>query len=59
MFLNREEADSLPEAKIQRRLMHTQDVLQKAGAHYVIDSLAEIEPVIADVNQRLARGEKP
>jgi len=54
-----EEADSLPEAEFQRRLTHTREVLQHAGAHYVIDSLAEIEPVIADVNQRLARGERP
>ena len=54
-----EEADRLPEGEIQRRLGHTRDLLQQAGAHYVIDSLAEIEPIIADVNQRLARGEKP
>ena len=54
-----EEADSLPEEEMQRRLTHTREVLQKAGAHYVIDSLTEIEAVISDVNQRLARGEKP
>ena len=54
-----EEADNIPEDEIQRRLSETREILQKSGAHYVIDSLADIEPVIADINQRLARGEKP
>ena len=54
-----EEADSLTEDDIQSRLEKTRDILRKAGAHYVIDSLVDIEPVIEDVNARLARGEKP
>jgi len=28
-------------------------------SYYVIDSLADIEPVIDDINARLARGERP
>ncbi len=54
-----EEADRLPADEIERRLEKTRDILRKEGAHYVIDSIAEIEPVIADINARLARGEKP
>ncbi len=54
-----EEADSLPEEEINRRHEITKDILRKAGAHYVIDSLADIEAVIDDINARLARGEKP
>ncbi|HEX9702119.1 MAG TPA: phosphonoacetaldehyde hydrolase [Rhodospirillales bacterium] len=54
-----EEEKRLSKDEIQRRLNKTRDILTKAGAHYVIDSLADIEPVIADVNARLARGEKP
>ena len=54
-----EEEATLSKAEIQRRLEQTRDILRKAGAHYVIDSLADIEPVIADVNARLARGEAP
>ena len=54
-----EEADSLDPEEIQSRLEKTRDILTDAGAHYVIDSLADIEPVIEDVNARLARGEKP
>lgn len=54
-----EEEKRLSKADIQARLEKTRDILRKSGAHYVIDSLADIEPVIADVNARLARGEKP
>lgn len=50
---------ALSEAEIERRHNHTKDLLRKAGAHYVIDSIADIEPVIEDINARLARGEKP
>ncbi len=52
-------AESLSDEDMARRLDHTNEILQKAGAHYVIDSLADIEPVIEDVNRRLARGERP
>jgi phosphonoacetaldehyde hydrolase len=54
-----EEADRLSDAEIQRRLAHTRETLQKAGAHYVIDEFSELEEVIESVNQRLARGERP
>jgi phosphonoacetaldehyde hydrolase len=33
--------------------------LESAGAHYVIDSAADLLPVLAEINGRLARGEKP
>ena len=54
-----EEADAMSEAEITRRMAYTRDILLKTGAHYVIDSLADIEPVIDDINARLARGERP
>jgi phosphonoacetaldehyde hydrolase len=54
-----EEADRLPEAEIQRRLAQTREILRKAGAHYVIDEFAQLPEVIDDVNERLARGERP
>ncbi len=54
-----EEEATLSAEEIERRLNHTRDLLRKAGAHYVIDSIADIEPVIEDINARLARGEKP
>jgi len=54
-----EQGAALSAAEIDRRMAITRDILEKSGAHYVIDSLADIEPVIEDINARLARGEKP
>lgn len=54
-----EQGAALSDDEIARRMAITRDILEKAGAHYVIDSLADIEAVIEDVNARLARGEKP
>lgn len=54
-----EQGAQLPDDEIARRVDKTKEILQKAGAHYVIDSIADIEPVIEDINARLARGEKP
>jgi phosphonoacetaldehyde hydrolase len=33
--------------------------LADAGAHYVIDSVAELLPIVALIEERLARGERP
>jgi phosphonoacetaldehyde hydrolase len=54
-----EEADQLSQQEFDRRNALTVDILRKAGAHYVIDSLADLPEVIDDINERLARGEKP
>ncbi|MEE9586684.1 MAG: phosphonoacetaldehyde hydrolase [Hyphomicrobiaceae bacterium] len=54
-----EQGEQLSKDEIERRMAKTRDILEKAGAHYVIDNLADIEPVIEDVNARLARGERP
>jgi phosphonoacetaldehyde hydrolase len=54
-----EEEATLSKAEIARRLEETREILRKAGAHYVIDSLADIEPVIGEIEARLARDEKP
>ncbi|MDP6488759.1 MAG: phosphonoacetaldehyde hydrolase, partial [SAR324 cluster bacterium] len=43
----------------QRRLAKTRDILQKAGAHYVIDTFDQLVDVVEDINVRLARGERP
>ncbi len=51
--------ESLSEAEIDRRLKATREILRKSGAHYVIDTFDQMPEVVADVNQRLARGERP
>lgn len=60
MDMDTPDADkALSEAELNRRHEHTKELLRRAGAHYVIDSIADIERVIDDINARLARGEKP
>jgi phosphonoacetaldehyde hydrolase len=54
-----DEAATLSEEEIERRVALTRRMLEQAGAHYVIDSLIELPEVIEDINARLARGEKP
>jgi len=53
------EEKRISKADLKARHEKTRDILRRAGAHYVIDSLADIEPVIDDINARLARGERP
>lgn len=50
---------SMPEEKVQRRPELTREILRKAGARYVIEPMVELPDVIDDVNERLARGDKP
>ena len=54
-----EEGENASEEEIQRRLAFTRETLRKTGAHYVVDTFDQLPAVIDDVNQRLARGEKP
>ena len=50
---------SLTSQEIAQRLERSRDILSKSGAHYVINELKELPAVCADINQRLASGEKP
>jgi phosphonoacetaldehyde hydrolase len=53
------QAEGLSEAEMNRRLAATREILRKAGAHYVIDTFDQLPEVVEDVNERLARGERP
>lgn len=50
---------ALAPAQQTTRRAAAQAKLQGAGAHYVIDSVAELAPVLDDIAARLARGERP
>ncbi|XP_005099940.1 phosphonoacetaldehyde hydrolase [Aplysia californica] len=54
-----EEEDQIPEEEIQKRLQKSRNLLVQTGAHYVIDTITELPEVVADINARLARGERP
>ncbi len=54
-----EQGESLSGDDLARRLEFSRETLRKSGAHYVIDTFDQLVGVIDDVNQRLARGERP
>ncbi|XP_076459605.1 phosphonoacetaldehyde hydrolase-like isoform X2 [Babylonia areolata] len=54
-----EEEEEITAQDMESRLERSREVLRQAGAHYVIDSVADLPAVVADINCRLARGEKP
>lgn len=57
--LNEDEIDALTEEEYELKLEKSYETLANAGSHYVIDSIAELPPVIEDINRRLASGERP
>ncbi len=54
-----EQAAAMKAEETERRVAHAADILRKSGAHYVIESIATLPQIIDDINQRLARGERP
>ena len=54
-----EQEANLSSEEIQGRLEKSRDILIKAGAHYVVDTIAELPDICKDINQRLACGESP
>jgi phosphonoacetaldehyde hydrolase len=48
-----------PEQLAARERASKEKLVRESGAHYVIDDLRDLPAVIAEINQRLARGESP
>ena len=59
MGLNREEIEALDAETRERKLAQAREGLARSGAHYVVDTIADLLPIIDDVDARLARGERP
>jgi phosphonoacetaldehyde hydrolase len=57
--LNGNEIDQLAPDDFDRRLKRAYERLHATGAHYVVDSIAEVPPILDEIDQRLARGERP
>ncbi|NEN80941.1 phosphonoacetaldehyde hydrolase [Paenibacillus elgii] len=53
------EVNACDPADLQRKLEEIEQRYRSEGAHYVIDSIGALDPVIADINRRLAAGESP
>jgi len=54
-----EEADALPAEELGSRLASAREAFHKAGTHYVVESIADILPVIEAIHGRLASNERP
>jgi len=54
-----EHEQSLSVDEIEARVEKSREILRNSGAHYVIDSIAELPEVAVDINKRLAGGELP
>ena len=50
---------ALPPAELAARRAVITKQLAQSGAHYVIDGIWELSPVLDDIQCRLARGERP
>ncbi|MCP4517422.1 MAG: phosphonoacetaldehyde hydrolase, partial [Delftia sp.] len=57
--LNLAEIEALDPQTLERKLTQARDGLAKSGAHYVVDGITDLLPVISDIDARLARGERP
>jgi phosphonoacetaldehyde hydrolase len=54
-----EEWAALPVVEQVRRLANCREKLLAAGAHAVVETLAELPVLLDEMDKRLARGEKP
>jgi phosphonoacetaldehyde hydrolase len=57
--LSQPEAEALPAEERELHLARARERLHTAGAHYVVDSIADVLPVLDQINARLASGERP
>lgn len=57
--MTEEEVQSTEPAVLEAKLAEIKERYLQAGAHYVIDSIGELDSIIDDMNARLAKGERP
>lgn len=57
--LSMEEVQSLPPEQLARQCNTAEAKLRTAGAHYVIETVADLRPVLADIDQRIDQGQHP
>jgi phosphonoacetaldehyde hydrolase len=53
------EAAALPPGEREQRLARAREHLQAAGAHYVVDGIYDVPPLLDQIEARLAQGECP
>jgi phosphonoacetaldehyde hydrolase len=50
---------ALPKAELAAKRERAYTRMYQVGAHYVVDSIADVMPILDDIEARLKRGEKP
>ncbi|WP_307757646.1 phosphonoacetaldehyde hydrolase [uncultured Mediterranea sp.] len=53
LALTRAEVEAMPEAELDKRKADVRRRMLEAGAHYVIDSMDELDTVIAEINRQM------
>jgi len=57
--LNERELAALPAEEVMRKVAQASEALARAGAHYVVESIADVLPIVAEIEQRLKVGDRP
>jgi phosphonoacetaldehyde hydrolase len=57
--LTEQEVAALPADELRERLEGAYARLRNAGAHYVVDAVADVPALLDEIEARLARGERP
>ena len=57
--LNEKEIAALPKDVLARKVAKAADALAKMGAHYVVDEISQVVPLIDDIEKRLKWGDRP
>ncbi len=57
--LNLKDLKALPKAEREMKRQGAYTRMYQTGAHYVVDSIADLMPCLDDIERRLAAGEKP
>ncbi|MGO9254854.1 MAG: phosphonoacetaldehyde hydrolase [Bryobacteraceae bacterium] len=57
--LTEEQIAALDPELLKARLAKAYQRMQQSGAHYVVDGIGDVMPLLDDINARLARGERP
>lgn len=57
--LSRDEVDSMASGVLKEMVDRADRKLREAGAHFVVESAADILPVLDRIHERLARGDRP
>lgn len=57
--LNEAEVNALAEDELEERLTTARTRMYQTGAHYVVDGIADVLPMLDTINGRIYRGERP